>query len=106
MKRLFTCLLALPTLLLIVAACDNGISAEGFDQSCTLDKDCVAVFLGDLCANPNCNCPNDAINKSSLNSYNSEAATKLAACPAGSGGPACSCVFHTVSCVQGTCMVK
>jgi hypothetical protein len=105
MKRLLACLAVLP-LLVLVAACDNAISAEGFDQSCTLDKDCVAVFLGDLCANPHCNCPNDAINKSSLNSYNSEAETKLAACPAGGGGPACTCAFHTLSCVQGTCMIK
>lgn len=105
MKRLLAFLAVLP-LILLVAGCDKGISSEGFDQSCALDKDCVAVFLGDLCANPHCSCPNDAINTSSLNSYTAEAEAKLAACPAGGGGPACNCAFHAVSCVQGTCMIK
>jgi hypothetical protein len=45
-----------------------GISASNYDQSCTTDADCVAVYQGEVCSTE-CSCPNAVINQRALAQY-------------------------------------
>ena len=72
------------------------ISASSYDQSCTQNADCVAVWDGSVCTN--CRCPNAAINRSALPQYQSDLAAmhptpSICDCPA----------FPPPTCLSGTC---
>jgi hypothetical protein len=72
------------------------IQASNYDQSCTTDKECVAVAEGDFCSPGAGNCGNAAINMSSYAQYQADVAkTRAASCYApgscgGGAGPCCS----------------
>ncbi len=86
--------------------CPNGntcgtIRAADYDQSCSVDSDCVGVHEGDLCdANQCTNCTNAAIRSSAEAKYQADFAAKVATsvvCPCPSGPP--------VTCAKGVCGV-
>ena len=61
---------------------DGGILASSYDQSCTTDRDCVAIGQGDSCGLCAFRCPNAAISASALDKYVAE----IASTPAGVSG--------------------
>ena len=75
--------------------------ASSYDQSCTSDSDCVAVWFGDVCTTACAGCePNGAINVSSTNAYGTDArnatdASTVCPCPPPMGHACCS--------AQGVC---
>ena len=74
-----------------------SIRAADYDQSCSQDSDCVAVFNGDYCTE--CPCENTAINIDAQPQYNSDFLKgKYLACPC-PAPPA-------VACNQGTCGLR
>jgi hypothetical protein len=74
------------------------IQASNYDQSCTMDSDCVAVSEGNFCYGANC--PSAAINVGAQAHYNADVAmTNAAIC-----GGATSCPGLTGPCCRGgTC---
>ncbi len=106
MKRLLTCLLVAP-LLVLFAACSgtSTLTSEGFDKSCSKEQDCVAVAFGDLCKSPHCNCANDAINVSGKSKYDAEAQDVLASCDTPEIDIACECTFRALACEGGVCVL-
>jgi hypothetical protein len=71
--------------LVLSTDCDPSctLDASRYDQSCTQDSDCVAVFLGDFCGAHACACENAAINLSS------QASLRCSACPSAPLRAAC-----------------
>ena len=106
MKRLLAALLVAP-LLVLIAACGGSstVTANEFDTSCSSDKDCVAVRLGDLCERSGCNCPSGAINTSSQKAYQTEAESILASCTTPQPTRGCLCAFHPLTCEGGVCVL-
>jgi hypothetical protein len=84
---------------LLLAACvgDTSISLADFDTSCTVDADCVAVQVGDICG---CDCGNAAINKDGLAAYMAELDDKHKSCHT---GVFCDCAVAIAKCTQGKC---
>src|SRR4029077_4047401 len=87
------------------ASCkDGGIRASSYNQSCTIDSDCIAIAEGDSCSLCGFNCPNTAINVRDYGHYLAD----IAYTPAEISGQrqACSGVCPLRSapcCVGGTC---
>ncbi|MBS2016351.1 MAG: hypothetical protein JST00_25935 [Deltaproteobacteria bacterium] len=54
--------LALPAVIAVAAvACSSTLRAEDYDQACTVNEDCVTVFVGEIC---DCSCdPMGAVSK-------------------------------------------
>lgn len=80
--------------------CDSvlhTIHANDFDASCTVEADCVPVFIGDLCGK--CLCPNTFINATAKAKYQAERDAK--AVPPMPGG--CFCPAVKPTCAQGHC---
>jgi hypothetical protein len=79
-------------------ASDYELSASDYDQSCQTADECIAVFIGELCAG-DCRCANDAINQSSLDEYTkdiepaSDCTSELA----------CKCAAPQLACEAGRC---
>lgn len=96
MTRTFLALVAL-----VAAGCASRIDAASFDQSCTTDDDCVAVFTGDVCEEPRCGCSNDAVNVGALADY--QAAREAIACGPAASPVQCACPEATPFCRNGTC---
>jgi hypothetical protein len=78
--------------------------ASSYDQSCTVDTDCVGVSEGDSCNPCDFNCVNAAINAGGLPQYASDTAyfpavlaVAKGACASSCGGPETAC------CIGGTC---
>jgi hypothetical protein len=89
------------------AACAAGaglppILASNYDQSCSVDSDCVAIGVGDPCYVCEVACPGAAaINQTSLATYMADTAR-----PVGSPGVVCNCPLYdpsSVCCSAGTC---
>jgi hypothetical protein len=83
---------------------DGGITASSYDQSCTIDSDCIAVAEGDSCSLCGFNCPNAAINVGQYGKYLAD----IAYTPADISGQrqACSDVCRVTNapcCVGGAC---
>lgn len=71
------------------------VSADDFDRTCTVDTDCVAVFEGEICEE--CQCPNAAVNRAELASYQAQFDETCA-----SDAP-CPCAGAGSTCVDGVC---
>lgn len=83
---------------------DGGIAASSYDQSCTIDSDCIAIAEGNSCSLCGFNCPNAAINVGQYGKYLAD----IAYTPADLSGQrqACSGVCGVTSapcCVGGAC---
>jgi hypothetical protein len=81
---------------------DTTVTGKDFSTSCTVDADCVAVFLGNVCAQ--CTCPTTAISRSSKNAYDTEYAAAVKGC-GGTPVNTCSCLEVTAHCASGTCTI-
>jgi hypothetical protein len=83
------------------------IHAASYEQTCAVDKDCVAVSEGDSCNPCDFSCTNAAVNAGALKKYSSDMsnfpavlAVASGACPSSCGdGPGGPC------CVRGMCQV-
>lgn len=76
-----------------------SIEASSYDQSCTLDSDCVAVFSGSFCGAHECACENSVINVTAEARYEADLQNDHAPeCPCPSPPP--------VSCNAGTCGLR
>ena len=64
-------------LLLSCAEKVTSIDASQFDNSCTVDEDCMSVFNGDLCG---CNCASVGINVSEADAWNEAYNDAMANC--------------------------
>lgn len=86
-------------------ACPNGHEIEKSDYrtDCTVDGDCVGVFIGDPCPNA-CRCPTDAINKQDWEKHSDD--VQSYACVALSPIMKCDCEDTHAVCEQGTCQLK
>jgi len=73
------------------------IEASSYDQSCTMDSDCVAVPEGNFCYPGANNCPSAAINNGALARYKADIATTNAAVC----GAASACGSFTGPCCRG-----
>jgi len=80
------------------------LTGSAYDDGCTNDSDCAAVWFGDLCTAGVCaGCqPNAAINVSSTSAYQSDI-SKLV-----DGSPICSCpppeLGSAACCMDGVCV--
>ncbi len=78
----------------VAAQCTLQLSS--YSTSCTVDTDCVGVFIGDACT-ANCFCATGAIATSSHAQYEADfAATSH-------GTSMCACPAMPVRCCAGTC---
>jgi len=94
-------------------ACDDPqvqtIQASSYDQSCSVDTDCVAISEGNFCIPGAMNCTNAAINQSSKTQYLSDVAnTNAAFCsaPANCAEPMVCDGNIGPWCVNGKCTVS
>lgn len=63
----FSCLLSL----LALTACSTSLDTADYDTTCTGPTDCVTLPMGDMC---DCSCGQGAINKKSVDQYNTDRA--------------------------------
>ncbi len=74
----------------------GSITASDYDQSCSVDSDCVGVTQGNLCA-VGCNYVNAAISLADERKYQSDVSSKMGDRPACPGPP------FPAACNAGTC---
>lgn len=75
------------------------ISVNHYDQSCSVDEDCVHIFVGDMCE---CVCHDGFINQQDLDQYNAD--RSAIECD---GNVDCSpCPSRGVRCSAGKCMAS
>lgn len=77
------------------------LDASNFDQTCASDGACTTVFTGDVC--DVCQCPNDAINSSSLSAWNTERSRALQWCGPQPAIACAPCPPMNAKCVNGKC---
>ncbi len=85
----------------------STIDASSFMGSCAFREECIAVYSGELCA-PCVGCPNAAIAKLALESYNLSLSTARARCTNLDPNVACAaaaCLSPEVACEQGRCVL-
>jgi len=79
------------------------ISASNYDQSCTVDSDCVQVSAGNYCSATTCQCGGSAINVGALAQFKAD----VSKTPLGSGalmGAICGCPCESGAvCRSGQC---
>ena len=72
-RMTFGALLGITMVLSLASAgCDTEIAVTDYDTTCSVDADCVAVTIGDLCK---CSCEAGAINKKDQASYDEDRLT-------------------------------
>lgn len=54
----------------LLSGCDTSVDVTDYDQSCSVDADCVVVLVGSLCS---CACTYDAIAQRDLGQYQEDA---------------------------------
>jgi hypothetical protein len=80
------------------------VRASSYDQSCTVDTDCVGVSQGDSCNPCDFSCVNASINSGALTQYTSDTANFPAVLAVAKGACASSCGGpETACCIGGTC---
>lgn len=94
----------------VETAADSGVLANGgcamiqasnYDQSCTVDSDCLSVWSGTSCAPGVCECPNSVIGVSARGQY---LADTSAIVPDSKMLSLCNCAAVPPPCCrQGTC---
>lgn len=74
------------------------VNLSDYNTSCTVDADCMAVTVGDVCG---CSCGNAAINRSDAARYRSDYSLARSHCT----GPEClaDCIVPKVTCSTGIC---
>lgn len=79
------------------------IATSSFDQSCTLDSDCMAISSGTFCSGqPWCLCPSDAINVDGQSQYQAD----MQALQSLGGSLGCPCPFFgSPRCIGNVCTV-
>jgi hypothetical protein len=105
MKTLL-CSTLLSSLMALTAACGGGnnedpnvISASSYSATCSMESDCVEIFVGDQCA---CQCQYAAINRSDLPRYQADRARIY--CPM---TQLCQpCQSASATCTAGRCAIK
>jgi len=76
------------------------IQASNYDQSCTVDSDCVSIAVGDACYPCVVACQTGgAIHRSALSSYQSDIAKTIGA--GETSGVPCECPGETLPCCRG-----
>jgi hypothetical protein len=88
----------------LVVACghsDAMIRASDYDQHCTQDRDCTAVFTGDVCT-AGCLCENDAVNTLDWPNYE-EQLQKLEIRVCDRQRDTCGCFPERAYCANGKC---
>jgi hypothetical protein len=88
-------------LLALAAGCGavTSISAESYNQSCSVEADCVEIFVGDVCS---CRCDYAAINRSDLSRYQADRA-RITCLEQKLCGP---CQSAAATCTAGRCVIK
>jgi hypothetical protein len=76
----------------------GSIAASDYDQSCSVDSDCVGITAGDLCG-AGCNYVNDAINVADEQKYQSDVSSKVG----GTDQPWCPGQPWPAACYAGAC---
>jgi hypothetical protein len=85
----------------------STIDATSFMNRCSIREECISVHSGELCV-PCVGCPNAAIAKSALESYNLSLSAARARCTNLDRNVACAaaaCLPPEVACEQGRCVV-
>jgi hypothetical protein len=81
------------------------ISASDYDQSCSVDTDCIGVTEGDYCSTTTCDCGGSVIAVAALAKFNDD----VARTPLGSGAigwAECGCPYNSPPCCsQGICQL-
>lgn len=102
------------TLLLLAAAlalagCDTTLDAKDYSQTCSVDADCVPVFVGEVC-NACGGCQSAAINKADKGRYDADAKAISGSCIRLPGPPvacaAAACLAPVGACVNGACTIR
>ncbi len=83
---------------LLVVACGSTIDTSGYDTSCQVDEDCVAVQVGDICS---CTCQLGAINQTEWGKYVAER-ERIGQCRDACG----VCPARAAYCNAGTCAMR
>ena len=80
---------------------DGGVTASNYDQSCTLDSDCIAIAEGNSCSLCGFDCPSAAINVAGYGQYLADIAYTTA--DLSGQRQACSnvCMVKTAPCCAG-----
>lgn len=88
----------------LLLACNTTLDVAHYDQSCSVDSDCVAAFTGELCAVCG-GCANTALNVAAKAKYDADAKGLRSACPPQLGEQArCGpCDLRAPVCSAGTC---
>ena len=71
-----------------------------FDQSCSVDDDCMPVKAGNLCG---CNCTFDAINVAEEEAWEEHYAERKNNCNADYYADCAACLSYEAICVDGIC---
>lgn len=91
------------SLLALTAGCgtpaNTSISAASYSSSCSVEADCVAIFVGNQCS---CGCEYAAINRSDLSRYQADKA-RISCVEDFVCGP---CMSATATCTAGRCVIK
>lgn len=92
------------TIVLFLLACSEPqpVDITEYDQTCTVDEDCTAVFVGDVCG---CDCTRDGINVADAEAYNSVRDEIFLACDSDEVMECMACPEVQISCDAGTCVV-
>ncbi|MBL8923473.1 MAG: hypothetical protein JNJ54_31760 [Myxococcaceae bacterium] len=99
---------SLLSLLLLASACGTPTLVEtDYAKNCSVDADCVAVYIGPLCQVCG-GCANTAINVADKAKRDADAASAARSCPPRFGPqPACApCRQPAAACTSGTCVLK
>ncbi|MBM4779017.1 MAG: hypothetical protein GQE15_15030 [Archangiaceae bacterium] len=91
-------------LLLLLAACNTGLHRVDYTDTCNVDSDCVAVFMGDPCNG--CSCTNDAISTSSKAKYDADARAYASFCSPFRPQCLADCVAARAVCQAGRCALS
>ena len=90
-------------LLLSCAEKVTSVDTSQFDNSCTVDDDCISIFNGDLCG---CNCASVAINVSEEDAWNELYNEAKANCDSEQIPDCFACPPTESICENNTCIVQ
>ena len=82
---------------------DTTIDATQYDQTCSVDEDCMSVFTGNVCG---CNCTSIGINVADIESYNAERDELYNQCAEDEIFECMACPNTEAYCEEGTCKVQ
>ena len=92
---------ALLLLISCVEETSTTVDFTQFDQTCSIDSDCMVVFTGDACS---CSCEIAGMNVSEIENYNSAWDESFAACE--EVLMCAACPESEAFCDEGTCSAR